>query len=135
MAGNTNVPSLERILIVKLADLGDALLTTPAIQALHQAFPAARIDALTTPAGAAIYELVPDIDRIIRFPKELFDRPTGLVRPWRTASFAWLTVPGSSSSARRTRAMRLKRSARLSRPPTSPAGRRLPSLPRSWGRL
>ena len=90
MACNTNVPPPEQILIVKLADLGDALLTTPAIQALHQAFPAARIDALTTPAGAAIYELVPYIDRIIRFPKELFDQPTGLVRPWRTATAAWL---------------------------------------------
>jgi heptosyltransferase-2 len=90
MAGNTIVPSPDRILIVKLADLGDALLTTPAVQALHQAFAAARIDALTTPAGAAIYDLVPEIDRIIRFPKELFDRPTGLVRPWRTATIAWL---------------------------------------------
>ncbi len=90
MAGNTLYPQPSRILIVKLADLGDALLTTPAILALQQAYPEARIDALTTPAGAAIYELVPEINGIIRFPKELFDRPAGLVRPWRTASIAWL---------------------------------------------
>lgn len=90
MAGNMVFPHPGRILLVKLADLGDALLTTPAIRALHQSFPKARIDALTTPAGAAIYELVPEIDRIIRFPKELFDRPIGLIRPWRTASIAWL---------------------------------------------
>ncbi len=92
MADNPLFPQPGRILLVKLADLGDALLTTPAIRALHQTFPKARIDALTTPAGAAIYELVPDIDRIIRFPKELFDRPTGLIRPWRAASIAWLAA-------------------------------------------
>ncbi|WP_040669369.1 glycosyltransferase family 9 protein [Nitrolancea hollandica] len=92
MASNPLLPQPGRILLVKLADLGDALLTTPAIRALHQTFPKARIDALTTPAGAAIYELVPDIDRIIRFPKELFDRPTGLIRPWRSASIVWLAA-------------------------------------------
>ncbi len=92
MASNPLFPQPGRILLVKLADLGDALLTTPAIRALRQTFPEARIDALTTPAGAAIYELVPDIDRIIRFPKELFDRPTGLIRPWRAASIAWLAA-------------------------------------------
>lgn len=90
MGINTRLPHPRRILIVKLADLGDALLTTPAVIALRQAYPKARIDALTTPAGAAIYELVPEIDRIIRFPKELFDRPASLVRPWRTATVAWL---------------------------------------------
>jgi heptosyltransferase-2 len=92
MASNPLFPQPGRILLVKLADLGDALLTTPAIRALHQTFPKARIDALTTPAGAAIYELVPEIDRIIRFPKEIFDRPTGLIQPWRTASIAWLAA-------------------------------------------
>lgn len=91
MGGKGAFPQPDRILIVKLADLGDALLTTPAISALRQVFPEARIDALTTPAGAAIYELVPEISRIIRFPKEIFDRPAGLVRPWRTASLVWLT--------------------------------------------
>lgn len=90
MAGDSVFPQPGRFLLVKLADLGDALLTTPAIRALRQAFPEARIDVITTPAGAAIYEMVPEINRIIQFPKELFDRPANLVRPWRTATIAWL---------------------------------------------
>ncbi len=45
--------TLDRILIVKLADIGDVLTATPALRALRQTFPAARLDLLTTPAAAA----------------------------------------------------------------------------------
>lgn len=45
--------NLQRILVVKLADIGDVLTATPAIRALCQTFPDARIDVLTTPAAAA----------------------------------------------------------------------------------
>lgn len=42
----------ERVLAVKLADFGDALLTTPALAAARAAWPEARIDVLTTPGPA-----------------------------------------------------------------------------------
>ena len=45
--------TLQRILVVKLADIGDVLTATPAIRALCETFPEARIDVLTTPAAAA----------------------------------------------------------------------------------
>lgn len=80
----------RRILVVKLADLGDALLATPAIHALRQTFPSARIDALTTPVGASILALSPDVDRILPFPKNLFDRPQDMVHPARAADMARL---------------------------------------------
>ena len=43
----------QRLLVVTLADMGDALLTIPALRALRSRFPAATIDVLTTPLGAA----------------------------------------------------------------------------------
>ncbi|HUZ03549.1 MAG TPA: glycosyltransferase family 9 protein [Thermomicrobiaceae bacterium] len=86
------VAAPERILIVKLADLGDALLATPAIRALRLAFPAARLDALTTVNGAAALALSPNLNRIVTFPKELFDRPAGIVHPRRGALLGRLAV-------------------------------------------
>ena len=54
----TRSPSLpvrppERVLAIKLADFGDALLTTPALASLRSAWPEARLDVLTTPGPAA----------------------------------------------------------------------------------
>ena len=45
--------NLRRILVIKLADIGDVLTATPAIRALRKTFPDAQIDVLTTPAAAA----------------------------------------------------------------------------------
>lgn len=84
--------TLRRILVVKLADLGDALLATPAIRALRETFPAARIDALTTPTGEPILSLCPGIDRVIVFPKNLYDKPLGMTRPDRFALVARLAA-------------------------------------------
>ncbi|MCX2726227.1 glycosyltransferase family 9 protein [Thermomicrobium sp. 4228-Ro] len=54
----------HRILVVKIADLGDTVLILPAIRALRRAFPEARIDLLTSPVGAELAALCPDIDGI-----------------------------------------------------------------------
>lgn len=82
----------RRILVVKLADLGDAVLATPALAALRRGFPGARIDALTTPSARAVLELCPAIDGIIDFPKHLFDRPQDLARPDRLATMLRLAA-------------------------------------------
>lgn len=84
MTSRANIPpiqSVTRILIVKLADLGDAILATPAINAIRGAYPDARIDVLTTPIGADILAMCPAVDRLILFPKSLFDRPAGVLKP------------------------------------------------------
>lgn len=83
--------SLDCVLVVKLADLGDALLTAPAIASLRAAYPDARIDALTTPNGAAAMALMPGLSSVIPFPKELFDRPAGALRPQPAATLARLS--------------------------------------------
>jgi heptosyltransferase-2 len=70
----------QKILAVKLADLGDALLITPALAALRQSFPNARIDVLTT-NGKPVLENSPDLDNLILFDKYLFDEPRTALKP------------------------------------------------------
>ncbi len=71
----------KRILVVTLADLGDALLTTPALQTLRAAQPHAHITILTTPVGMAALRDQPLYDEIIVFEKQRFNRPQQLLRP------------------------------------------------------
>ncbi len=64
-----------RILVVKLADLGDLLLSEPAIRSLRTAFPTATIDVLTTPHAAGLLPLLGHDTRAISFEKASFDSP------------------------------------------------------------
>jgi heptosyltransferase-2 len=66
---------VDRILVVKLADLGDVLTATPAMRALRLAHPAAHIGALVTPKSAPLLQGTDLVDEIIPFDKALFDRP------------------------------------------------------------
>jgi len=68
----------RRVLAVKLADFGDALLTTPALAAMRAAWPSARIDVLTTAHAAPIYRQSGLVDGVIAFAKADYDRPSGL---------------------------------------------------------
>lgn len=73
-----------RILIIKLATLGDLLLATPALRALRLRYPSARIDLLTTPAAAPILADSPLVDHLYTLNKYTFDTPRSLLRqPWR----------------------------------------------------
>ena len=75
-----------RLLVVKLAELGDALLITPALRGLRLGLPTTRIDVLTTGGGAAVLRGMGLADRVIVFDKHHFDRPAQLLRPaniWR----------------------------------------------------
>lgn len=74
-------PTVKRILAVKLADLGDALLVVPALRALKQAYPAAQLDVLTTETGRKGLDGLPFIDNLIVFDKYLFDSPRQALRP------------------------------------------------------
>ena len=55
----------ERVLAVRLDALGDVLMTTPALRALRTALPARHLTLLTSPAGAAVAALVPEIDDVL----------------------------------------------------------------------
>ncbi len=70
----------RRILAVKLADLGDVLLCTPALRALRQTYPQARLDVLVTPHTELLIRHTGLADRVIPFPKYDYDAPCGLLR-------------------------------------------------------
>lgn len=55
---------IERILAVRLDAAGDVLMTTPALRALRATRPE-RLTLLTSPSGAAIAELLPELDDVI----------------------------------------------------------------------
>ena len=57
----------RNVLCVRLDALGDVLMTTPAIRALRESVPGRRITLLTSPGGAAIVPLVPEIDEVIAY--------------------------------------------------------------------
>ena len=57
----------RNVLCVRLDNLGDVLMTTPAIRALKQAVPGRKITLLTSKAGSGIARLVPEIDEVLEF--------------------------------------------------------------------
>src|SRR5438309_515294 len=75
----------RRILVVKLADLGDVLLCEPALRSLRTAFPQARIDLLVPPSSAALARMLGHQLRVLVFPKYGFDDPRALLDPRKLA--------------------------------------------------
>jgi ADP-heptose:LPS heptosyltransferase len=57
--------AVHRLLLIRLDNLGDVILATPAIHALRQALPGARLTLLASPVGAQVAELDPDLDDVI----------------------------------------------------------------------
>lgn len=57
--------SAQRILIVQLRQVGDVLLTTPALKALRDFYPKAQIDYLTEPGPAGILQNNPHLNTVI----------------------------------------------------------------------
>ena len=74
------LPPDAHILVVKLATIGDLLLGTPALRALRETYPQARIDLLVTPASAGLLDGWEIIDHIIVLDKYLFDYPQQLLK-------------------------------------------------------
>src|SRR5438270_11413008 len=74
-----SLPPNAHILVVKLAGIGDLLLATPALRALRESYPQARIDLLVTPDSAGLLNGWSVIDNIIVLDKYLFDHPKQIV--------------------------------------------------------
>ena len=70
--GAAGAADLRRVLLVRLDNLGDVLLTTPAFRAVRRALPDACLALMAGPAGCAVGRLNPDIDETIlyRAPNE-----------------------------------------------------------------
>jgi len=76
-----SVKQPRRVLILKLDEIGDAVLATPFLRELRRALPEAWVVLVTSPAAHPILELCPYVDRIVQFRR----RPRG--------SSAFLTGP------------------------------------------
>jgi len=61
--------ALCRILVIRLTALGDVLLATPAVRALREAHPQARIEWLTQAAYAPLLEGLPFVDEVLRYER------------------------------------------------------------------
>ncbi len=72
---------MERVLAIKLADVGDVLTITPALRALRERFPAARLSVLATPGSCSVLQGNPHVDEVIPFDKLGFDRVAAAFRP------------------------------------------------------
>lgn len=72
---------LARVLVVKLADIGDAIGTLPAIRALRALLPDAQIDALVAPAARTVLAHEPALNDVITLAKAVYDSPRGIARP------------------------------------------------------
>ena len=73
------LPPKAHILVIKMAGIGDLLLATPALRALRETYPQARIDLLLTPASAGILNGWEVLDHIVVLDKYLFDYPQQIV--------------------------------------------------------
>lgn len=56
---------VRRLLAVRLDDMGDLLMTTPALAALRAGAPGAHITLLCSPAGAALAPSLPSVDAVV----------------------------------------------------------------------
>lgn len=64
--------AIKKILIVRLAYIGDVIMTFPVIEALANAFPTAKIDFLTSSSAAPLLQNHPGLDEIIEFDASWF---------------------------------------------------------------
>jgi heptosyltransferase-1 len=97
---------LKNIAIIRLSSLGDIVHTLPAFQSLRQHCPAARISWIAEPAGAALLENFPGIDRILIFDLKAREGwiariryLIGFVRRWRRQFDVVLDFQGLLKSA------------------------------------
>ena len=84
IAGNGHVDlgvEVRNILVVRTSALGDVIHVLPALEALRQLFPDARITWLVEPLGAAILEGHPSIDKLFVIPRKEWSRK--LKSPWK----------------------------------------------------
>ena len=68
-----------RILVVKMGDLGDLILTTPALRALRVAQPGATIDLLSPAAAAPVVRGSDLVDAHLRLPRDTLEASAAIL--------------------------------------------------------
>lgn len=62
--------NLHRILVRSTNWIGDAVMTTPALKAVRETFPDARITVVANPLVAQLFEFHPDCDEVIEYDRQ-----------------------------------------------------------------
>lgn len=76
--------SLRKILVIRLDQLGDILLTRPALTALRSLFPEATIDLAVTESAEPLFRDDPAVDRVHAVSRHWFEKDSPLRQQWRT---------------------------------------------------
>src|SRR5947209_14225615 len=64
---------VRRVLAIRLDNLGDVLVTTPALHAIKTSLPSAELTLLAGPVGAQVARLNPDLDDVINYQAPWMD--------------------------------------------------------------
>jgi ADP-heptose:LPS heptosyltransferase len=80
--GDPDWSAMARILVVRPDNVGDVIMTVPALRALRAAAPRARLDLLASPAGAAAASLIDEVGEVV------------------VASVSWQRLPGGDEDGR-----------------------------------
>jgi ADP-heptose:LPS heptosyltransferase len=70
---NEQWQSVRQLLVIRLDNLGDVLVTTPAIHAIKASLPSVNLTLLTSPIGAQVARLNPDVDDVIVYEAPWMD--------------------------------------------------------------
>ena len=73
-AGLPAPDAVRRLLFIRLDHIGDVAMSLPALHALRQHYPDARIDVLVLPEVAPLLAEVPDVDEVIPYAAPVFTR-------------------------------------------------------------
>lgn len=80
------VTAPDRILVIQLDHLGDAVLSTPLLTELRAAYPGATIDVLASPSNHEVFEGDPNVDRVWVAERTWFERKPDR---WALLSAVW----------------------------------------------
>lgn len=69
MSPQERFPNIKKILVIKLKHIGDVLLSTPCVRALHENFPDARISVLLNEGTEEMFRKNPLIDKIFVYQR------------------------------------------------------------------
>ena len=62
-----NIESVKKILVIRLDQIGDVVMTRPALKAIQERFPQAEMDALVSSETAPLFSFIPGIHTVIVF--------------------------------------------------------------------
>ena len=86
--GNADLGSVHSILVVRLDEIGDVVLSVPMLRALRQRFPSARISLVVKPGLEGLVETCPFVDEVLTFAGRHYSIRQRLERAFSALAFS-----------------------------------------------